>query len=229
MKISILVPTRKRPENIKRLYASVKETADQPELIDFVFYIDIDDPESYDLFQKLEATNIQVIQGKRIVLSKMWNECAQFAKGEILMHGGDDIIFKTKGWDTMVRKAFENCQDRILFVHGDDLHWDDRFGTHGFIHLNWIRTVGYFVPPYFSSDYNDTWLNDVANALGRRKFLPFVTEHMHPIFKKSEWDSVHLERIQRGQTDNVGLLYSQKQKERDEDVRKLDNFIKSHV
>lgn len=227
MKISILVPTRKRPENITRLVNSVYDTADQPDLIDFVFYIDKDDTESRVLLANLNAPLISynVIIGERIVLSKMWNECQKVAQGEIYMHAGDDIVFKTRGWDSMVRKSFEETPDRILFVHGDDLHWEDRFGTHGFLHKNWVNVVGYFVPPYFSCDYNDTWLNDVANGINRRKFLPFVTEHMHPIFKKANWDATHAERILRGEQDKVGVKYNDTKKERDEDIRKLQDFI----
>lgn len=228
MKISILVPTRKRPENVKRLYTSAMETADNPELLEFVFYIDTDDMETLALSKQLKWPNALARTGGRIVLSQMWNECQKVATGEIYMHAGDDIVFKTKGWDSMVRKAFEESKDRILFVHGDDLHWNERFGTHGFLHRNWVNAVSYFVPPYFSCDYNDTWLNDVANALGRRKFLPFVTEHMHPIFKKSEWDATHLERIQKGKDDNVGLIYSQKLPEREADIKKLQDFINNH-
>lgn len=214
---------------MKRMYNSAMETADKPELLEFVFYIDRDDHDTVAFCANTSWKNALARTGDRIVLSKMWNECCDASSGDILMHAGDDIVFRTQGWDTMVRKAFEDTPDKILFVHGDDLHWNERFGTHGFLHRNWVRAVGYFVPPYFSCDYNDTWLNDVANALGRRKFLPFVTEHMHPILKKGEWDTTHTERIARGQQDNVGLMYSEKQRERDEDVRKLKDFIHKYV
>lgn len=208
-----------------RMYQSVIETRAFEDEIEFVVYQDSDD-ETRERY--IKAPNIKYIIGDRIVLSQMWNECYKAVENpEILMHAGDDLIFKTNRWDEMVQEAFIMSQDKILFVHGDDLHWDSRFGTHGFIHKNWVDIVGYFVPPYFSSDFNDTWLNDVANSLGRRLYLPFVTEHMHPLFKKAEYDQTHKDRLERHQRDNVGALYSSKQSEREKDGAKLREFINS--
>lgn len=197
--------------------------ADDPSRIEFVLYLDHDDPKA-GLYRS--DPNIKHIHGDRILLSEMWNVCYRNVDDpELLMHAGDDLIFRSKGWDTMIRTTFLGFGDRILFVHGDDGHWGSRFGTHGIIHKNWVDTVGYFVPPYFSSDFNDTWLNDVSNSLGRRIFMPFVTEHMHPLFGKGELDQTHKDRLERHQRDNVGPLYTSKQGEREADGKKLFEFI----
>ncbi|MBV9179882.1 MAG: glycosyltransferase family 2 protein [Acidobacteria bacterium] len=217
MKISILCPTRGRPENIKRLIDSLLETSTvMPEI---VLYRDLDDCTPGPEFWK--GVEIKNVLGPRITLSKMWNRCAEVSTGEILMHAGDDIVFKTKGWDDYVRRAFAAFPDRLVFVHGDDGVYGDQFGTHGFLHRAWIETVGYFCPPYFSSDYNDTWLNEVASAIGRRVPLPFVTEHMHPLTGKAEWDKTHKERLERHKADNVDELYQNLAPARAEDIRKL--------
>lgn len=223
-KISILVPTRGRPESVRRLVKSLQDTARQmPEV---VLYIDHDDPTSAEYLKHLKQLDgnpelIKIIEDRRRTLSECWNECAKVASGNILMHAGDDLVFKTDGWDAMVAQAFAEAEDKLLFVHGDDGHWGDTFGTHGFLHRRWIEAVGYFVPPYFSSDYSDTWLNDVANALGRRVYLPFVTEHMHPLFGKAEWDTTHRERIERHKNDKVDDLYRELAPKREKDIEKL--------
>ena len=64
--ISILVPTRNRPENVKRLISSALKTADYPNKIEFVFYVDEDDS-SFDM--KLRNTKIIVVRGPRIWIS----------------------------------------------------------------------------------------------------------------------------------------------------------------
>jgi glycosyl transferase/beta-hydroxylase protein BlmF len=220
-KISILCPTRGRPESVKRLLESIEATAAKiPEVI---LYIDDDDETMRDFVCRdfVYRGHVKKVVGPRITLSECWNECAKIAAGDILMHGGDDIIFESKRWDVQVRRAFGACDDRILFVHGDDGHWGDQFGTHGFIHRAWMETVGYFVPPYFSSDFNDTWLNEVANALGRRLFLPFLTEHMHPLWNKGVWDQTHKDRLARHAKDGVKELYQRLKPERDKDIKKL--------
>lgn len=220
MKISILCPTRGRPENVKRLLDSLRDTSSvMPEV---VFYTDDDDfvlPELYNI------AGARTITGPRICLSEMWNRCAEVATGEILMHAGDDIIFRTKGWDDQVRRAFAAFQDRLIFVHGDDGVYGDKFGTHGFLHRAWIDAVGYFCPPYFSSDFNDTWFNEVFNGLRRRVALNFLTEHMHPIVGKAEYDQTHKDRLARHERDNVKKLYEDLAPERMKQIEKLRDML----
>lgn len=215
--ISILLPSRGRPENIERLYKSIMLTAVSPADIEIIVRLDDDDESEYKDFPL-----VKYIKGPRITLSKYWNECYEQSKGDILMHSGDDIIFRTEGWDDVVRNAFEKQPDKILFVFGDDgSPHNGNFGTHGFIHRKWAETVGYFVPPYFSSDYNDTWLNDVAKMLGRHKHIPILTEHMHPDFGKGPLDQTHKDRILRHHRDGVATLYQDKLMERVDDANKL--------
>lgn len=217
--ISILLPSRGRPENISRLFDSIKATATGD--WEMVVRLDEDDAQNY---PRIKSLNIKYIVGPRDVLSKYWNECYEAAKGPFYMHCGDDIIFRTPDWDTAVIAAFP--EDKIAFVHGDDMGGNGpNFGTHGFIHKKWAETVGYFVPPYFSSDYNDTWLNDVANQLQRRFYVGIQTEHMHPAFGKGPMDQTHEERLARHRADGVDALYVSMATQRNEDVAKLRNVI----
>ncbi len=231
MKISVLCPTRKRPQNMERLVKSIYKTSRDPDLIEVIFYIDHDDSDSSLKAEELKCEyNVHYIVGERIVLSQMWNECHQIASGEIFFHCGDDIIIRTDDWDKTVRDTFEIYHDKIVFVYGDDMNpgIPEDFGTHGFIHKNWTDTVGYFVPPYFSSDWNDTWLNDVAKALGRHHRIAIQTEHMHPGPGKATYDITHQERLARGSRDNVEYLYRSTIDQRQEDVYKLRDFIEGY-
>lgn len=222
--ISLLLPTRKRPHNLLRFYESVYTTASKPKLVEMVIYIDQDD-KTYNL-KEIRKAGVKVINGPRIVLSQMWNECYKRAQGPIYGHMGDDVIFRTKGWDTRVREAFEQFGDRIAFVYGDDGSPGGKdFGTHGFIHQKWIDTVGYFVPPYFSSDWNDTWLNDVSEMIKRHIYIDILTDHMHPAFHKGPMDETHEERLTRGRDDDVGAIYGSKRDERETDAGKLLDAI----
>lgn len=222
--ISVLFPSRGRPRNIIRMVESARKTALYPEKIEFSIYLDDDDAHSIAEARTLGIEHITV--GPRITLSKMWNKAHEVAKGPIYMHGGDDIVFKTERWDDYVECAFETSRDKILLVHGRDGHWEEAFGTHCFLHENWVNTLGYFVPPYFSCDYNDTWLNEVANEIGRRRFIGEIfTDHLHPAFGKGEWDKTHEERLKRGKDDNVEALYEQLAPQRRNDAAKLRKFI----
>jgi hypothetical protein len=218
MKISILCPTRGRPEMVKSMWNSLRETSSvMPEI---VYYVDEDDgtfPESFHCF-----TNVNVLRGPRILMTEMWNRCAEAATGEIMLLSGDDVLFKTKGWDDMVRRAFAAFPDRLVMVHGDDGIWGNKFGTHCFLHRAWVDAVGYFSPPYFSSDYGDTWINDVFNAVNRRIYLPFVTEHLHPVAGKRKLDKTDEERLQRHKKDGVQKLYADLAHKRLGDTRNVE-------
>jgi len=223
--ISVLCPTRGRPDNVKRLVESARETAANPDDVEFIFYIDGDDPDS---LQMADALGVRSIVGDRIVLSEMWNWCWREAKHDIFMQCGDDIIFRTGNWDAEVLAAFSLIPDKIALVHGRDGFQDANLATHGFLHRNWTDAVGYFVPPYFSSDYNDLWLTEVADALGRRVYLEQIyTEHMHPVVGKAPLDQTHQERLVRHSNDNVEAIYREKKSERQGDVAKLNAAIQN--
>lgn len=216
--ISLLLPSRGRPGNVERLYQSLVATTIGD--WEMVVRLDADDPTAKDYPKHPE---ILYIFGPRITLSKCWNECYKVAEGPIYMHAGDDIVFKTPGWDDEVEAAFAKREDRIMFVYGDDgdPNKEKNFGTHGFLHRNWVEAVGYFVPPYFSSDFNDTWLNEVADEIGRKMKVDIETEHMHPAFGKGELDLTHAERIVRHFKDDTPALYEAKAAERAADAQKL--------
>ena len=225
---SVLCPPRGRPNQMELLTDSVFELASDPETIEIIFYIDSADSESVAKAKELQDShNISYIVGDRIVLSEMWNACCDVAHGEYFFHCGDDIIMRTKNWDSIVREKFGGYDDRIAFVYGSDGNpgIPDDFGTHGFLHRNWVDVVGYFVPPYFSSDYNDTWLNDVSRNIARHFKVDVLTEHMHPGCGKGEWDTTHQERWVRHNADNVQGKYGELHEERLSDMQKLRDFI----
>tara|TARA_R110000824_G_scaffold118226_9_gene270431 strand:- start:6646 stop:7434 length:789 start_codon:yes stop_codon:yes gene_type:complete len=240
--ISVLVPTRSRTNTThgnfpEKLIKSAEETSDDFDSIEFVFYIDDDDEESQEYFENLDYKNVKFVCGKRIVLSEMWNQCYRTSTGEILFHCGDDIRFRTEGWDTVVRSKFLEYDDRVLFAFGDDgKRQPGSFGTHGFIHRTWADAVGYFVPPYFSCDYNDTWLNDVARLVDRWFYIDIYTEHIHPrawldrddhsLGKKYVWDKTHQERLERNKEDDNTDLYNRLWYRRLWDAKKLFMVIK---
>lgn len=224
-RISILCPSRGRPAALREMYASALQFADGP--IELVYRLDVGDPSARQYAPPRPSTKIT---GRRIVMSALWNDCWAAASGDIAMHCGDDIRFRTQSWDTAVVEAFEQIPDRIAFVHGRDGYQDNGLGTHGFLHRRWVETVGYFVPPLFSSDYNDLWLHEVAEAIGRRVFLPDVlTEHMHPAIGKGEWDRTHRERMVRHERDKPQDTWAATKAERARDAALLRAVIDAHA
>lgn len=219
--IGVLCPTRGRPGAALEMVKSARGFADDEENVEAWVYVDEDDPSWSTVWHEL-ADWCRVTAGPPLVLSDYWNKLALMSNSPILGMLGDDVRFRTQGWDTKVRDAFRAVPDRIAFVHGRDGLQDEHLGTHGFLHRRWVDAVGHMTGPYFSMDYADTWINDVANELGRRVFLPdLMTEHMHPAAGKGEWDQTHRERLARGERDDAAGLYERTLSERMDDVRRL--------
>lgn len=234
--ISLLLPTRQRPHFLERLWDSALDTTDNPNLLELVVYIDEDD-DTYKELKLKRPKQVQFIYGPRkhdghVNLSIKWNKCWEKAKGEYFMHCGDDIIFRTKGWDTAVREAIDARPKKICFTWCNDVSPDSQrneFGTHGFIHRNWTDIIGRFVPPYFVSDYNDTWFNDVAQALHVRTYLhEHITEHMHFSLGKSPMDKNTEERLTRHNKEHPEEIYNRPDivQERQREIEKLREFIR---
>lgn len=202
---------------MRRLVDSVRSTAAGE--VEVVFYIDADDRLSLTLAEQLDVVTVT---GPRIVLSDMWNTCAEEASFDILMQCGDDIVFRTPGWDHQIAAAFADLSDGIGLVYGNDLAHGSRLATHPFLHRRWVEVVGYFLPPGFSCDWSDMWLYEVAGAIGRRTYLPqVITEHLHPAVGKARLDDTHRERLRRGRRDDVAALYRSRAPERARDIAVL--------
>ncbi len=219
-RISILVPTRKRCGRLKELYYSAMETANKPGNVEFVVYVD-DDDNSYD---GVDLYNMKIIRGPQITISEAWNKCADNASGDYLGLFGDDVIFRDKDWDRAVLERFDEVDDKIGFVYGyDGSPYNDTYGTHGFVHKNWVEVVGYFVPPYFAANYVDLWINDLAKGVQRHMYIPYYFEHMHQGFGKAADDEVY----QEGRERDKGMqdVYKSKLKEREEQIQRLKQFI----
>ena len=216
--ISILCATRGRPEAYKRMCQSALDLADGE--IEFVSYHDDDDTTEYDYIGSHKE-----IVGPRIMLSQTWNECQKAASGPFYMYLCDDFVFKTRGWDTQIKKEFNKFKDKIVLVYCDDGIQGKRMGTVGVLHKNWVDVVGYLFPPYFSGNYPDKWVTDVARRVGRKVYTPVLVEHMHYRVGKGEIDKTMREKMDRDKRDNNRQIYKDKENERVTDAIKLRKAI----
>jgi len=219
--ISFLIPTRGRLGFLQRFVKSVLNTADNPENIEFIVYVDEDDS-SYDKWNCPKQVKIK--KGIRKNLSQCHDY--QRATGSIYFIGGDDAIFHTKGWDSKVLAEFEKYPDKILLVYGDDGNPEDNGNaTMPFIHKNWTKAVGRCLPPYFSGDFSDTWLTYLADGVGRKVKIDIYTEHIHPAFGKREQDQTDKDKWEKHFRDNMPQKYLDTKPERDIEITKLKKFI----
>lgn len=233
-KISLVFPTRKRPESIERVYRSAMSTSALPHTLEFCIYIDSDDKISKTKITQLQSKQIKYIAGQRVRFTQMWNTAyEQLATGDIVMLCSDDFVFRTPQWDMLVRDAFfnhtqKNPGDEYLLVYGDDGIMHGKLATHFFLSRKWIETVGYFTPPYFASDYCDTWVDEIATNIGRRLYIPsMLIEHMHMCVGKAAVDDNTRDRLIRHKEQQPELVYQQTHSERLCATERLINGIRN--
>ena len=192
--ISLLCPTRKRTESLERMWLSALQTAKFPKKLELVLYID-----SEDLKSRLKADefigkygnqiNLTISGNKKEIYSNLHNICCEKVSSDIIFSAADDLIFRTKDWDSLALGFFDLYKDKILYLYPDDGHWGQEFGTHGFFHRKWFDTLGYLSPPIFDVGFSDNYIMDVSRGVDRCAYTPdILIEHMHWTFGKSEFD-----------------------------------------
>jgi glycosyltransferase involved in cell wall biosynthesis len=175
--ISILIPTRNRPKNVKRVVSSAFATASKPSKIEFLFYVDEDDKSFPSGFTN---EKIKLISGPRIWISLALNVLYTRSRGEIIMYCGDDVVFRTKEWDDTIRNEFDKVPDKICLVHTNDgvLQSKD-IARHGFLHRKWFKTLGSPFPALRGMP-NDLWCSETATVLKRMRYIDdVIIEHVH--------------------------------------------------
>ncbi len=227
--ISVICPTRNRPDNITRFIINLCEKADKWEDLQFISYIDKDDTVSIPAIINTRLKfNIEykIIRDERVFASKMFNAMYKECDNQIIFNAGDDMIIHNKGWDTKVIEAFEASAHKILMVYGPDGYQPRTFGTHFFIHKNWIKIQGEYIPVELSSDYVDTWYNDIADVLNTKVILDdFGLEHLHPLAGKAKYDSTYIDRILMKGKFRPDIAFDNSNIIKQETIQKLKDYI----
>ena len=200
MKISLLIPTRKRVNNLKRLIQSVYTTASDPSNIQLAFYVDDDDTETIEFFKDEQIhkrfTNIFntviVVQPRQETFGEINNILCRNTSHEILMLGADDIVFRTKNWDNLVISEFKKYPDGIALVFGyDGIQPPGTLATHSFISRKSTDILGYATPGDFGYNYADNWMTELYRQNDRLIYLPIYIEHAHWGVGKATYDETY--------------------------------------
>lgn len=200
LKISLLCPTRDRPEKALRLALSILETATHPQRVEILFYLDSDDPSTEDYLSKFRTHQQQLsrflrcpfIIGDPISISKSWNELASRSQGDILIMAADDQTYDTPGWDVRLDAEIQKFPDNIFCMWFNDGHWGEKLCTFPIVSRRWYTTLGYFTTGMFECLYDDLWIMDIGRILGRLHYIPdILTEHYHWSYGKSDIDPTY--------------------------------------
>lgn len=225
--ISVLCPSRGRPELAKKMCDSAFALAGAP--IQVLFYLNDDDPE-LPKYKELIPSQYLIVGPDRSP-AYSWNKLAELARYDILFLMGDDAWFETEDWAIKIGKVFDQYPDKIVFAFPsvDGIKWRGGALTkdhcqHFCLHKNWIRTLGYFVPPHFWHWYVDTWFRDVARLIGRHHSIEDVSV---PLLVDYE-DATELRKDRLCNRERDHWLWNNTQRWLHADAHALQHFIKHY-
>lgn len=213
MKISILTPTRNRPNNCERFIKSIYNTCANRNSVELLFYVDDDDP-ALDTYLSLDKHcqteysdfyRIQFIKGEPKSVSISWNDLASKCFGDVLIMGNDDLVYATDGWDYLLEQELKKFdKDNVYVAWMEDGINGEAHCAFPIVSREWYECLGRFTPGCFHFGYNDTWIFDVGKMLDRTHFMPHIkAEHLH-FSKGAPMDDTYA----RNRTQEKGNLYA---------------------
>ena len=192
----ILLPTRGRPEGLKRYLKAYKDTGAK---LPVAIRLDNDDPMLPAYNDIPRESGQDWIVGPRVGALGAVNEIfSKYPNEPVYAGGSDDLLPRTENWDLILAEAAGPWG--VAF--GDDLQETGKFPTHPVIGGNLLRAVGWVSPPGFWHLFIDQIWGTIARTLGCLTFCPFViTEHLHFGNHKSPVDQTYRDHFARGSAD----------------------------
>lgn len=163
--ISLIVPTRKRPEQLGRLLTSLAKTVAKSESVEVILVIDNDDQESRNVSEaRLNLRHVVVPSG--LTMGSLNAAGYDASRGRYVMLLNDDVVARTPAWDDQVRACFADCPDDLLLVHVNDLVMQKHLCTFPIVSRTYCEIAGGICPREYQRYRIDDHIEDCFNLLG---------------------------------------------------------------
>lgn len=223
--ISIILPTRGRPKLALSFMNSLVDMADHPDHIEIVAIVD-DDDQTGDLIDFGRCHFLKVTTRRQTM--GMYNQLGvSHSRGSIIALGNDDVIVKTKGWDTTYRKIHDQYHDHIYLAYPNDKNKGSLLCTFPFFSRALIVNAPGVLNSSYKGAFIDYHLMDIfmrlrRHSIDRMIYLEDVVfEHNHFRKGKSEFDQTYADRERFGD-DQTFLELSKERKN-------IVNFLLKHL
>jgi hypothetical protein len=189
MSLGLLVPTRNRAFNARRLATAFEETVTGLHT-KLIFVVDHDDPckqEYLDTLPEWVTVCIVPEDGPKR-MGPVLNFAASWACHEYSHLGfmGDDHLPRTLGWDDTILNIMG---DSPGVAYGDDLHQGGKLATACVITSKIVRTLGYMSPPPLEHLYIDNFWMTLGSTTNLWYVPDVIIEHLHPDAGKAQRDT----------------------------------------
>lgn len=193
--ISLLLPTRNRPDFVTRLFDSIAAKTFCPDQVEVILYVDEDDTDSHDL----DSTDFRVVRivGPALTMGGYNSACFEKAQGDVLILANDDMVIRTPGWDDRIRAMDAEFEDKIYLGYANDLFKKSRFCTFPILSRRTCELLADPYPAAYRRAFIDVHLFDIFKRLQHagfdriRYYDDLVFEHLHYRTGKAPYDETY--------------------------------------
>ena len=193
MSIGLILPSRGRPEGLKK---SLKSIVDNSYSSNLKVYIYLDDND-----QKLDQYKTIINKFERIVdltigqpigVPKSFNLLASKVQEKYIMMFNDDLEIKTNYWDKHFLDDADKINDQIFVAFFNDGINFNKHAAFPIISKKWFNLVGYSSKNLIFQ-HNDTWVFSIGVMLRRTIYYENIKlKHNHGYLEKKYLDETFL-------------------------------------
>ena len=162
MSVSLVIPSRGRPELLGQAVNAALSNATL-DTTRIVVGLDTDDETTARI--ELPIGVIRSIAEREDSLGAKYNRCQRAHRADLYVLGSDDVAMITPGWDAKLDECAKIFPDQIGAIYFSDMPGVFQAGqavTHRLVVL-----MGYLCQPYTPFWWHDTWLDEIAQMIGR--------------------------------------------------------------
>jgi glycosyltransferase involved in cell wall biosynthesis len=206
--VSVLVPSRQRPELLQRSIASLGDGD-----FEVLVALDEDDPRLAD-YAGLGSAVVGPRRGYGS-LHGYYNELAARARGDWLLLWNDDCTMETENWIEVVRS--HDGQMVVLNPRTNHDNWQIDMNVFPILPRKMVELMGHLS----LSRHNDSWIEFVARGAGIMVRVPISITHDRADLTGNNDDAMYAGR----EIDHEGFHSPELELARELDVRKLRAYI----
>ena len=184
--LSLIVPTRGRPAQLRTFLDSIAATAARPRLLEVVLVVDADDPASLAVrHDRLALKHVVGPPGR--TMGELNTAGYEASAGDYLMLLNDDVVARTRGWDAAALRCFRRFPDPFALVHVNDTLIREHLCVFPLVSRAFCELAGGICPREYARYRIDDHIEDPFNMLAacglrRTVYLPDVVfEHTNAV------------------------------------------------
>jgi glycosyltransferase involved in cell wall biosynthesis len=182
-KISFLLPTRGRPDLLKRLFQSIVDTTHDLKSVEIILCLDDDDLQS----QHIDDPRLNIVKliGTKSTMGDYNTKCLNRSTGDIIILLNDDLTLETPGWDRIISDFALTIPDGIFMAYPNDTESRQHMCTFPIMSRKTCEILSNPYPQEYEALHIDQHIFDIfirLKHLGKNRMFYFdnvIFKHNH--------------------------------------------------